>query len=197
MKTKNKKIKTFTGKLVDPMAMTPDDVDIVDIAHALSNECRYAGHCEKFFSVAAHSLNVARDVWLQTQDIESTFIALLHDASEAYLKDMPTPVKWRMKNYIAAEQRLLKVIARKFNIKSFIKGYVKDSDRHELLAEQAGFRESLATPAEIEDAFLRTFYYLQKRREEPDVTPMVRRDVTKILWGHAFPKMVVRSGLQD
>ena len=192
MKTKNKKIKTFSGKFVDPLAMRVEDIYIVDIAHALSNECRYAGHCPEFFSVAQHSMNVAFTAWKLTGDIETTFAALLHDASEAYLKDMPSPVKWRLRQYVAAEKRLLKVIARTFNIKNVIKGIIKQADAHELQFEQWGLRYVNPNAQDVVHKFLNLYDYLQKLRGQ-DASPMVRRDVTEILRRFAFSKIPLSS----
>ena len=92
-------IKTYTGKMIRPLAMTAGDLDILDIAHALSRVCRFAGHCRGFLSVAWHSLRVygrVIDMGYPVEDKENHPLlraALLHDASEAYLGDVPRPLK--------------------------------------------------------------------------------------------------------
>ena len=48
---------TYTGKKFDPLQMKPEDVDLVDIAHALSLLCRGGGHIDRFYTVALHSIN--------------------------------------------------------------------------------------------------------------------------------------------
>lgn len=192
---RSKVIKTFSGIFVDPLKMSEKDIDISDIAHALSNECRYAGHCPVFYSVAEHSLNTALSVWLETGNFAMTFAALLHDASEAYLKDMPTPIKWRMKNYITAENRLTRVIEKKFGIRIHLKAF-KWADTYELHQEQAGNRGSRRTPREIEFAFLKVFQYLNALKGEKNASRMVQEDTTAILRLYALPKVSVLTEFQ-
>lgn len=86
-------IQTATGLRVNPLSMKPEDVDIADIAHALANLCRFTGHTREFYSVAQHSVLVSRllerwgcDPWVQLW-------GLMHDAAEAYLGDVASPMK--------------------------------------------------------------------------------------------------------
>lgn len=81
-------ILTFTGVEFYPFDPRPEDIHIEDIAHALSMQCRYAGHVSQFYSVAEHSVRVA-----EICPPEDKLWALLHDASEAYLVDLPGPIK--------------------------------------------------------------------------------------------------------
>src|SRR5690606_5290032 len=76
-------MQTFTGRAVYPLDLRPDDIDIQDIAHALSMQCRYAGHTRQFYSVAEHSVHVAR--WCRQYGPAAALEGLLHDATEAYL----------------------------------------------------------------------------------------------------------------
>ena len=76
-------IATYTGRLVDPFDLQPDDVCIEDIAHALANTCRFSGHTREFYSVAQHSVLVA-----QHCADEDKMAGLLHDAAEAYMGDV-------------------------------------------------------------------------------------------------------------
>lgn len=71
-------LQTYTGKRFWPLDPRPEDVDIVDIAHALAMTCRYAGHCKVFYSVAQHSVLVASKA-----PAHLALRALLHDAPEA------------------------------------------------------------------------------------------------------------------
>lgn len=89
---------TFTGRLVDVVHPTPEMVDIEDIAHALSMTCRFSGHCREFYSVAEHSVLVEQmGTWLmgcdRHDDVQHSLCLLLHDAAEAYVGDVITPVK--------------------------------------------------------------------------------------------------------
>lgn len=81
-------IQTYSGVKFFPLDPRPEDVRFMDIAHALSNACRYTGHCRHFYSVAEHSVRVSWHV-----PPEDGLRGLLHDASEAYLHDLARPIK--------------------------------------------------------------------------------------------------------
>lgn len=84
-------LRTFTGRLYQPLNIDPALIDIRDIAHALAQTCRFAGHTRMFFSVAQHSVLVSRRAG--AIDDQAALWGLLHDASEAYLVDVPSPLK--------------------------------------------------------------------------------------------------------
>lgn len=88
----NTAIYTYTERVFDVLDPRGWDFHQDDIAHALSCICRYAGHVE-FYSVAEHSIRVAERLrsWGAPPDVE--LLGLLHDASEAYLLDIPRPIK--------------------------------------------------------------------------------------------------------
>jgi hypothetical protein len=91
-------IQTYTGRKFYPLTPRAADVCLEDIAHALANTCRFSGHCRQFYSVAQHSLLVVRAVREfpgVTPDDANRIApaALMHDAAEAYLVDMPRPIK--------------------------------------------------------------------------------------------------------
>lgn len=86
-------IRTRTGKRFDPFDLDNADINIQDIGHSLSNLCRYNGHCAEFYSVAQHSVYVADYVKMLGLDPIWQLAALLHDGSEAYLSDVPRPLK--------------------------------------------------------------------------------------------------------
>jgi uncharacterized protein len=106
-------IATYTGKKFTPLDPRHEDVDIHDIAHALSHVCRFAGHVHSFYSVAQHSVLAAEHA---PQELK--LAALLHDASEAYICDMSRPVKHDplMQPYRDAEKRLMGVIEDVFGV---------------------------------------------------------------------------------
>lgn len=78
---------TYSGKFVNPLDIHPEDLCLQDIAHALALRSRFGGHCATFYSVAQHCCLAA----MFTK--ESRPLALLHDAAEAYLCDVPGPLK--------------------------------------------------------------------------------------------------------
>jgi hypothetical protein len=81
-------METFSGRRFFPFDPRPEDIDIVDIAHALSMTCRYGGHAKQFYSVAQHSVLVASKA-----PAHLALRALLHDAAEAYIGDLIRPIK--------------------------------------------------------------------------------------------------------
>lgn len=124
-------MQTFTGVQYWPVDPRPDDVCIEDIAHALSNICRYAGHCKSFYSVAEHSVYVSLIV-----PPEHALTALLHDATEAYIVDVPRPLKRFLTNYKDIEQANWVAIADHFSLPHDIPQCVKDADNAVLYAEK-------------------------------------------------------------
>lgn len=125
-------IQTYSGKQFWPLDPRPDEIEINDIAHALGMMCRFAGHVERFYSVAEHSLLLS----LNAPD-EFKLWALLHDATEAYLVDIPRPIKPYLTNYVDIENYLMKAIAEKFGLGStIIPSAVKAMDHRILLDEQ-------------------------------------------------------------
>jgi hypothetical protein len=110
-------IQTASGKKFFPMEPHADDLDIRDIAHALSNQCRWGGHCLRFYSVAEHSVRVMRCLAAAGHTDRSILLwGLLHDAAEAYLCDLPRPVKEMFPAYREAEDRILKVVSHKYHL---------------------------------------------------------------------------------
>jgi 5'-deoxynucleotidase YfbR-like HD superfamily hydrolase len=123
-------IQTYTGRAFDLLDPQPEQIDIVDIAHSLSNLCRFTGHAAVFYSVAQHSCLVAeltRDLWRSEHGAEPPDVvllaALLHDAAEAYVGDVSTPLKRAMReisfghfSYDQIEARVHKAIAARFGI---------------------------------------------------------------------------------
>ena len=107
-------ITTVTGKHFYPLNPNPQDIDIEDIAHALSLICRANGHFKHFYSVAQHSIACAEEAIERGCSVEVILGCLLHDASEAYLCDVTRPVKKHIPQYLRAEEKLQAVIWKRF-----------------------------------------------------------------------------------
>lgn len=125
-------IRTASGQLFWPLDAREDEIRLEDIAHALSQLCRFAGHTRTFYSVAQHSVVVSR-----LCPPEAALYGLLHDASEAYLGDVVRPIKhtaiWE--GYRAAEARLQALIYRRFGLDPVEPASVKAADLTALHAE--------------------------------------------------------------
>ena len=131
-------MQTYTGRQFYPMDPHPNDVDRLDIAHALSLLCRYNGHIQRFYSVAEHCVLMSEAV-----APEHALWALLHDATEAYVGDMIRPLKRSMPDYRAAEDRVMRAISVRFGIPDAMPAEVKDADNRILLTE----RDALMPPS--------------------------------------------------
>jgi uncharacterized protein len=107
----NRWIQTYTGRRFYPLDPSPHDIDIEDIAHALSMKCRYAGHTDVFYSVAEHSVHVSDLVAPQNR-----LWGLLHDASEAYSADIPSPIKSAFPEWKAMEDRIMRAVCERFGL---------------------------------------------------------------------------------
>lgn len=123
-------IRTYSGHRFDPLATYPGFISIDDIAHALSNICRYTGHCSSFYSVAQHSVLVAKILKDDGHDANVQLQGLLHDATEAYMNDIARPVKLteEMRPYREIEDRLERVIAQLWGFETLTPGPVKVAD---------------------------------------------------------------------
>lgn len=107
-------IETYSGEFLHFDNPNPDAIDILDIAHALSNVCRYAGHTSMFYSVAEHSCIVADLLYQDHGNKELALMGLLHDAAEAYLGDVTRPLKLLLPNYPPLEKKIMDVVLKKF-----------------------------------------------------------------------------------
>jgi len=105
-------VTTFSGRQLFITRATEDDIYIEDIAHGLSNICRYTGQCKRFYSVAEHSVRMAELCFGTSMKL----LALLHDSPEAYLNDLNTNVKQSMPEYQKMELYLIMVIFGKYGI---------------------------------------------------------------------------------
>ena len=134
-------LQTVSGRRVNPFDPDLEQIDPGDIANALANLCRFGGHCRPFYSVAQHSVIVSELVEARGGDAEDAFAALMHDATEAYLGDMPHPIKHRSELGAAfreAEHRLEEQLRARFRIKSDVPE-IKRVDRALLATERRSF----------------------------------------------------------
>lgn len=125
-------MQTYTGRAFYPLAPAVDDIDPVDIAHALALLCRYGGHVRRFYSVAEHCVLMSRAV-----APEHALWALLHDAGEAYLGDLIRPLKHAMPEYRTVEDQLMTVICDRFGIDHECPAEVKLAD-NQILRDERG-----------------------------------------------------------
>lgn len=125
-------MQTFTGGRFTPLEPRAQDVRASDIAHALGMLCRYNGHVRRFYSVAEHCVLLSHAV-----APEHALVALLHDATEAYVGDMIRPLKVDMPAYQEAEHRVWEAIAEHFGIPVDVPAEVKTADTRILLDERA------------------------------------------------------------
>ena len=110
-RTNTNYIETASGKKFWTLNPIVDDIDIMDIAHALANKCRFTGHCKRFYSIAQHSVLVSQLV----SDIYA-LEGLLHDAAEAYMPDLAYPLRGGFCNWEEIENRVHTAIAKRFRL---------------------------------------------------------------------------------
>lgn len=124
-------IETVSGREIYFLEPTAEMFTIEDIAHALSNTCRYTGHCNRFYSVAEHSVHVSNLLSGTGLELDG----LLHDAAEAYLPDVASPIKQFLPDYNAMEDRIIKVIFEKYGLEYPFHPAVKVCDLQMLSTE--------------------------------------------------------------
>ncbi|MBB2818965.1 UNVERIFIED_ORG: hypothetical protein GGD59_002210 [Rhizobium esperanzae] len=166
-------MQTATGRKFWPMDPRAEEVFIEDIAHSLSLQCRYAGHCLRFYSVAEHSVLLARH--LRWEGVDVALWALLHDASEAFLVDVPRPVKPYLDGFKAAEAKVMAAVTRRFQLQAEMPAVVHDADNriiadelenlvpmdwHGKHNEPIGVRLRYWSPEKAKEEFLATFQAL-------------------------------------
>jgi 5'-deoxynucleotidase YfbR-like HD superfamily hydrolase len=122
---------TNSGVFINVFETTPEMIEVNDIAHALSRLPRFGGHLNRHYSVAQHSVLCAK----RAKTLEDKRAALMHDASESYLLDIPTPIKARLLEYKLHEKKLMSVIFTKYNITEPLSKAVKKIDNDMLLFE--------------------------------------------------------------
>ena len=105
-------IQTVSGRKLPLLKIDPDAILIDGIAHALSMLCRFNGQCERFYSVAEYSVHVSYEIRL-----DLAMVGLMHDAAEAHLGDVPSPLKGQLRDFPVIEATLIRAIAAKFGFR--------------------------------------------------------------------------------
>ena len=107
-------ITTYGGTHFTPTEPKKEDLHITDIAHSLSMLCRGNGHVKTFFSVGQHCIHCAMEAQARGYSKRIILACLLHDASEAYMSDVPSPFKQELPDYKKWEDALLDIIYEKY-----------------------------------------------------------------------------------
>lgn len=124
------KIMLYSGVELDLLDPSSSEFTIDDIAHGLSNICRYAGQCRMFYSVAEHS------VLMSDLAGHLAFEALMHDAAEAFIGDITRPLKQLLPDYKNIERSVEEAIFNRFGLPLYIRAEIKSLDLQVLAAEQ-------------------------------------------------------------
>lgn len=167
-------MQTYSGRKFWPLDPRADEIHIEDIAHSLALQSRYAGHCERFYSVAEHCVHIAR--WLPTDKLWG----LLHDAAEAYTVDVPRPLKRSLVGYAEAEAKVMAAVCDRFGLPVEMPLGVHEADMRIIADEVAqnmrpmdwhakhndplGVVLQFWTPEEAEDRFLEMFVELTMQK---------------------------------
>jgi hypothetical protein len=137
-------ILTHSGIEFDVCNPEPDLIEIEDIAHALANLCRFTGHTKHFYSVAQHSFLCASLV-----PPEHRFETLLHDAAEAYVGDVSSPLKAQLPGYKLIECKVEQAVRERFGLPPKMSPWVKEADLQMLAAEKAQLMPQFEEPWDI------------------------------------------------
>lgn len=185
----NTVIKLYSGNYFDIANPEASKFELQDIAHALSRLCRFNGHCPLFYSVAQHSVLVSEYIMYKTGDPMLSLCGLLHDASEAFIGDVVSPLKKMLPDYREIEQRVEKAIAKRFNLPFPFDPVIKHADLIMLRTEQKcvmfaddeewagldgveplGISINEESPGEARIKFIEQYHYLVQMIEEAKVS---------------------------
>jgi len=170
-------IRTNSGLFINVFETDPDTIIIEDVAHALAHMPRFGAHLDEFYSVAQHSVYCFNLAIMH--GLEYGLAALLHDASEAYILDMPTPIKRHLPDYQAVEHKLMMAIAKKFGFEFPLNPVIKEVDKEALDYEYKNMVNEdtkgldpnfvIMTPKEAKAEFLAMFQLIQKYLAKQEV----------------------------
>lgn len=159
-------LRVYSKKYLDLKNPLPSQIYLEDIARGLATEFRFRGQTQKLITVAEHSIAVARVLEKQNQPLVVQQWGLLHDASEAYLGDVPRPLKKMLPEYITIEKKVIHAISDTFGLPSDIPKEVKEVDDYMLTYEW--YEYMLDTDFRIEEVvnvtrIAKAFLYEAKR----------------------------------
>lgn len=201
---------TVSGRRVNPLTLSPDEVSIADIAQGLAAKNRFNGQTRPLLTVAQHSVMVA-------QRCTSKLQGLMHDASEAYTWDLPRPVKKMLRLagitiFDEIEQHVHLVICERFGIPPEIPEDVHAADVEVCCTEGEYFFGNMAahrdwewthastpciwppnivawTPEAARAEFERAFYLLTRSRRGMDPV----RDPARLVDPSWFEKLTIKK----
>lgn len=178
-------IRTFTGKKFFWNDIENNPFDIRDIAHSLSMNCRWTGHVRSFYPVGQHSIYASWEAQDMGLSFDDQLAALLHDATEAYVHDTPSPLKWHLREhdftaFADLEKRIDVAIFKTFNLPYPRNPVIKQIDLRLLSTENRDLmplgeeRMHMIEPYDwhvqpldcqtVEKSFLKRFDALQEKR---------------------------------
>lgn len=124
-------VSTHAGKQFFFAHPAKSEIRLGDIAHSLSQICRFTGHTDQFYSVAQHSVLTSYLV-----DPQHALHALMHDAAEAYVGDVSMPLKTLLPDYKEIEKSVEKAIFARFGLPEQIPEDIKHADLVMLATEK-------------------------------------------------------------
>ena len=147
-------IQTITGRKFDFDHVEGSEVDIEDVAHSLSHQCRFMGHSRVFYSIAEHCIRIWKQLREEGYPLSIQKWGLLHDAAEAYTSDIPRPLKHWIRHYCPAfdllEERVERHVWDSFGLTGDLPLEVKIADARMLLTEKRDLLAEAPQPWEFE-----------------------------------------------
>jgi hypothetical protein len=164
-------ILTIDGEYFDYTDPEHSRFGIRAVAHGLSNTCRFTGQCKRFYSVAQHSLLVS--MLLEAYTTYEQLAGLLHDGAEAFMVDVPRPLKYMLPDYRDIEARVDRSVLNRFGIAYPVLPVVKQADRCALYLEQRELMAPHKDKWDVETEFYGMEYDFQKlQRWLDEMTPV-------------------------
>jgi len=145
-------IVTHTGRRFDFRDPRPESLDIRDFIETLPKQCRFTGHCDGFYSNAAHSMFVALILRTYLGHDDLYLEGLLHEGNEVYMNDVNSPLKGECPDYKAIQKSVEAAVAVRFRLRSDAEAYtiVKRADWMAYCVEQFLLMPSEATRVDEE-----------------------------------------------